>query len=86
MSYIIPPKNQGQIVIVSYRAIENGVIERTYDASDRSELYRFATWDAVEGEYQPQNEAPTVREGAWKTKSAAQVERMIEESGPVTLA
>ena len=86
MSYITPPANQGQIVTVSYCAIEDGIIERTYDASDRSESYRYAYWGAVQGDYEPQNSAPRVRPSAWRSITAARAERMIEESGPVRLS
>lgn len=85
-NYITPPANQGQIVTVSYCAIEDGVIERSHDASNNERWYRFASWAAVQGEYQPQNEAPKVRAGGWKNRSQIEAMRMIDESGPVRLA
>jgi hypothetical protein len=44
LRWITPPRNQGQIVTVSYACTPEGVWERTYDASDRSQAVRFARW------------------------------------------
>jgi hypothetical protein len=46
LRWVTPPRNQGQIVTVSYACTPEGVWERTYDASDGSHVVRFARWSA----------------------------------------
>ena len=53
-AWVIPPRNQGQIVEVAYAAAweDETIIERTYDQGDRSLVYRAYEAD---GAYEPQN-------------------------------
>jgi len=44
LRFHVPPSYQGQIVEVSYALTPVGVIERTYDRSDRTTSYRVASW------------------------------------------
>jgi len=44
MQFHTPPKNQGQTVEVSYMLTPGGVVRRSFDRSDRSELYSFARY------------------------------------------
>jgi hypothetical protein len=36
IQFHVPPRNQGQIVEVAYAAVDDHVIQRVYDASDRT--------------------------------------------------
>jgi hypothetical protein len=70
-----PPRNQGQIVEVSYTMIDGQVIRKTYDQSDRSTEYAASAALAHdEGDYW--NQEP--RNKRWRKISADDVQRMIE--------
>lgn len=48
----VPPRNQGQIVEVAYAAVDGMVIQRVYDASDRSiDFYISKMLKDDEGDY-----------------------------------
>lgn len=42
LKFVTPGENQGQIVTVSYACTCNAIVRRTYDASDRTEVYSVA--------------------------------------------
>ena len=63
-----PPRNQGQIVEVSYALVGSTVIRRTYDQSDRSiEFARSKSLISDEGDY-------------WQTTPANRRWRKISEA------
>ena len=55
--FITPPENGGQIVTTSYACTEAYILEKTFDASDRSEEIVAYHWPAS-GEFSPQNGSP----------------------------
>lgn len=55
--FITPPENQGQIVTVDYACTEDYILERTSDASDKSETIVAYRWPA-NGGFDPWNGAP----------------------------
>jgi hypothetical protein len=64
MKFHTPPENQGQIVTVSYGWLCGGIVRHTFDASDRSETFRFLQdpygildGDLLDG-WEPWNTAP----------------------------
>jgi hypothetical protein len=71
-----PPRNQGQIVLVSYTQIDGIVIRKTYDQSDCSTRYHTspARYDDL-GEYW--NGAPPNRR--WKSATSQDIDRMLAE-------
>jgi hypothetical protein len=44
VTFHVPPEYQGQIVEVSYASTPFGVVEKTFDRSDRTTRYRIASW------------------------------------------
>ena len=60
--FVTPARNRGGIVEVSYAAHADGVVERVYDANDRSMSYGLAAWTSELEEWfedgGPQNSRP----------------------------
>jgi hypothetical protein len=76
-TFYTPPRNQGQIVEVSYTQIDGQVIRKTYDRSDGSVVYAISKAHVDdEGDYW--NQEP--RNARWRKISAADVQRMIESA------
>jgi hypothetical protein len=71
-----PPRNQGQIVIVSYTQIDGVVIRRTHDQSDQTTTYATSRAKiSDEGDYwngEPDNQR-------WKSVSSDEVDRMLDD-------
>jgi hypothetical protein len=67
LNYIIPPRNQGQIVEVSYAITPDEVVRRTTDRSDGSVMFETADICDLLGEFEPQNREPSVPSDAWTT-------------------
>lgn len=62
LNYTTPPRNQGQIVEVSYAGVVDGsgsgwVVERTHDRSDNSISYRVGDWND-DDEFMPWQSVP----------------------------
>jgi hypothetical protein len=73
LEFHVPPANQGQIVEVAYALSPEGLIERTFDRSDRSTSYRIHAWTrALESYDDPWNRPPPNVRG-WKRISAEDV-------------
>ena len=69
-----PPRNQGQIVDVSYTQIDGIIIRRIHDRSDRSTAYATSPARADdEGDYW--NGAPPNKR--WKQVAAAELNRQF---------
>lgn len=54
----VSPENQGQIVTVSYAWADGVIIERVYDASDRTESMTAYEDGDQDGEWDPWNRTP----------------------------
>jgi hypothetical protein len=68
LTWITPPRNQGQIVEVSYATDGESIFRRTLDRSDLSEVIECR--DFEEGEnFNPWNEAPRSND-AWEFVSS----------------
>ena len=69
LGFRMMPKDGGQIVEITYAVDENGVWCRSYDRSDRTESYMFATYAARATEdqlhFEPQN-GRLPRHNAWR--------------------
>jgi hypothetical protein len=67
LRFLTPPRNQGQIVEVSYAALYDGrVLRKTYDQSDRSTSYDVADLSPDDPEETPGlNDEPMI-EGDWQ--------------------
>lgn len=65
LSYTIPPRNQGQIVEVSYAITPDEIVRRTADSSNGSITYETADLCELIGEFAPQNRTPSVPHDAW---------------------
>lgn len=59
--FVTPPESRGQIVTTDYAATERYILERTRDASDRSESVVAYLWPES-GEFEPQNGRPALGE------------------------
>lgn len=83
-TFHIPLQNQGQIVEVSYAMVEEGIVMRVYDRSDKSEYFRLATWTARLEKWAdsvgPQNDEPPTKQWSGKL-SAARVARLLDDDG-----
>ncbi len=65
LNYYMCPEDAGQIIEITYATDEDGLYQRVYDRSDRSEKYYFAKYDMRKGrteesfrrnmEFSPQN-------------------------------
>ncbi len=62
VSFVTPPENQGQIVLVSYGCDADYIYERSYDQSDRSTTIRVYDHAEEEGDFEPQNGVPSTGE------------------------
>lgn len=71
-----PPRNQGQIVEVSYAMIDGQVIRRTCDQSDRSTEYAI-TKAKIDDEGDYWNGEPT--NARWRKISASELARMFSQ-------
>jgi len=58
MDWHVPPKNQGQIVTVSYGCCNSIVYCHWYDASDREEHTYWRDWKKSDGDCDFNNRAP----------------------------
>jgi len=57
--FSVPPENQGQIVEVSYADLgADGILERSFDRSDRSASYRTREWEDEDEDRPGMNFAP----------------------------
>jgi hypothetical protein len=69
-----PPRNQGQIVEISYTQIDGRVIRKVFDQSDRTTEYAVAdALDDDEGDYW--NDEPGNSD--WKPISAQELNRLF---------
>jgi hypothetical protein len=58
LKWHIAPKDQGQIVEVSWAETFDGVLEKIFDKSDRSFVVRIHPWLKNDAEFDPWNELP----------------------------
>lgn len=65
LNYTVPPRNQGQIVEVSYAITPDEIVRRTADSSNGSITYETADLCELIGEFSPQNRVPSVPRDAW---------------------
>ena len=77
MRFYTPPRNQGQIVEVSYGMVDGWVIRCTYDRHDRTTVYaRSKAHLSDEGDYW--NREP--RNVRWKQITESEFERMVRNA------
>lgn len=60
VSFVTPPENQGQIVLVSYGCDADYIYERVVDQSDRTTTVRVYEHDEDDEEWEPHNGAPSL--------------------------
>jgi hypothetical protein len=78
LTFHFPSSRQGQIVEVGYAMTPEGVIERTFDRSDRTTSYRIHPWTAQLRRWDdPWNRPPPVT-GGWKRISGEQVDDIAD--------
>lgn len=78
LQFHIPPINRNQTIEVAYALTPEGLIERTFDQSDRSTSYRIHDWTrALEGFNDPWNRPPPKMSG-WKDISAKNLDALVK--------
>lgn len=61
LSFLVPPRCQGQTVEAAYAADPEGLVRRIYDRSDMTTRYSVAPWPADDAfAFEPQNAEPEV--------------------------
>lgn len=65
MIYHIPPEHQGQNVIVAFAGGADGIYLRE-TASTGARAYYRASWDDLQGTFEPWNQTPAVDDDAWQ--------------------
>ena len=63
-NYYTPPEYQGQNSIISYAGGRDGIYMKEVSPCGAT-TWHIADWDALQGEFQPWNEAPDVDDSDW---------------------
>lgn len=79
LSFHFPPSHQGQIVEVGYALTPAGVIERTFDRSDRRTSYRIHPWTAKLRRWDDPWNRPPAASSRWKRITGDEVDAIAEE-------
>jgi hypothetical protein len=67
LNYTTPPRNQGQIVEVSYAVTRDELVSRSTDRSDGTVQYQTADLCEVIGKLDLHNRCPSVPDDCWDT-------------------
>jgi hypothetical protein len=68
LTFFIAPKDRGQVIVVSYAAFEDGFIKKVRDLSEANGVadYSWASYDDLDGPFEPWNSAPDISDDAWR--------------------
>lgn len=63
LTFLVPPRCQGQTVEAAFAADPEGLVRRIYDRSDLTTRYFVAPWPADDSfSFEPQNSEPEIAE------------------------